>query len=405
MREAYEAAKPNARIKFAPDVYFETITIKKPGLVIEPIEKSLDVTIRQEVKPVFIIDIGPEEVCTINNLKLLLTGPNKELDMKAFQEYIEYDMFGSKTVIKEFYVRESMSTIILLKSGILKMNNCILSLDGMTKEIHRKVPCVVAMPNSSFEIFHCNFKGDTLNDSYTAGILSIKADTTVHECSFAHFKAGAIMVDCKPENHCVISENIIMTCLTAGIFIQGPASKPQIQGNKIRFCRCSAIITTLDVDAYIVQNEIQICGIGIEVQNNKSKIFDNSISKSHEYGMQLYGDDNTTRCMPLVWRNRVEQCAYDGIIVFGEQCEPDIRGNIIANNRRAGIKLMKNAVAHIGGTSRDDIREVPDLAQVERVSLEKETEAERVMAANLATPLPPPTVKLGAESAATLEAI
>lgn len=66
---------------------------------------------------------------------------------------------------------------------------------------------------------------------------------------------------------------------------------------------------------------------------------------------------------------------------------------------------MKNAVAHIGGTSRDDIREVPDLAQVEQVSLEKETEAERVMAANMATPLPPPTVKLGAESAATLEAI
>ena len=29
-------------------------------------------------------------------------------------------------------------------------------------EIHKKVPCVVALPNSSFEIFHCNFKGDTL---------------------------------------------------------------------------------------------------------------------------------------------------------------------------------------------------------------------------------------------------
>jgi len=43
---AYEASKPNGRIKFAPDVYCESITIRKPGLVLEPIEKTLDVTLR-----------------------------------------------------------------------------------------------------------------------------------------------------------------------------------------------------------------------------------------------------------------------------------------------------------------------------------------------------------------------
>ena len=59
--------------------------------------------------------------------------------------------------------------------------------------------------------------------------------------------------------------------------------------------------------------------------------------------------------MPLIWRNRIEQCAYDGIIVFGQHCEPDIRGNVIANNRKSGIKIMKNAIAHIGGTSKEDI--------------------------------------------------
>ena len=181
-------------------------------MIIEPIEKSLDVTIRQEVKPVFIIDIGPEEICTINNLKMILTGPNKELDMKAYQELIEFDMYGSSNVIREFYVKENMYTIIMVKSGILKMNNCILSLDGCTRETHRKVPCVVSQPNASLEIFHCNFKGDTLQDSWTAGILSLKSDTTIHECSFAHFNAGAIMVDTKPENNVVISENIIMSC-------------------------------------------------------------------------------------------------------------------------------------------------------------------------------------------------
>ena len=66
--------------------------------------------------------------------------------------------------------------------------------------------------------------------------------------------------------------------------------------------------------------------------------------------------------MPLIWRNKIEQCAFDGIIVFGPHCEPDIRGNIISNNRRSGIKIMKNAIAHIGGTSKEDIMVLPDMS-------------------------------------------
>mmetsp|Transcript_33574 Transcript_33574/g.51640 ORF Transcript_33574/g.51640 Transcript_33574/m.51640 type:complete len:91 (+) Transcript_33574:707-979(+) len=70
--------------------------------------------------------------------------------------------------------------------------------------------------------------------------------------------------------------------------------------------------------------------------------------------------DNRTRAMPLVWRNKIEQCAFDGVIVFGPHSEPDIRGNIIANNRKSGIKIMKAAQAHIGGTSKEDIQELPE---------------------------------------------
>jgi hypothetical protein len=159
-------------------------------------------------------------------MKLLMTGPNRELDMKVYQENIEFDKYGSDNCIREFHLNEDMYCIIMVKSGILKMNNCILSLDGCCKETHRKVPCIVSIPNTSIEIFHCNFKGDTINKSFTAGILSVKADMMVHECSFAHFDSGAIMVDCKPENNVVISENIIMSCETAGIFVQGVASIP-----------------------------------------------------------------------------------------------------------------------------------------------------------------------------------
>ena len=52
-------------------------------------------TVRQECRPCFIIELGPEEECTINNLKLIFTGPNKELDMKSYQEQFDFDMYGS----------------------------------------------------------------------------------------------------------------------------------------------------------------------------------------------------------------------------------------------------------------------------------------------------------------------
>ena len=42
-------------------------------------------------------------------------------------------------------------------------------------------------------------------------------------------------------------------------------------------------------------------------------------------------------------------------------CEPDIKGNIIANNRKAGIKIQNFAIATIGGSCKDDIKTLPDM--------------------------------------------
>lgn len=131
-------------------------------------------------------------------------------------------------------------------------------------------------------------------------------------------------------------------------------------------------------------------------------MFDNQIAKSHEYGIQVVGDDNKTRSMPLIWRNKIEQCAFDGIIVFGQHCEPDIRGNVIANNRKSGIKIMKNAIAHIGGTSKEDLNELPDMPKMDLNPLAMGPDGGHTMgAAGLSNPPP----KLSVESMTTLEAI
>ena len=55
--------------------------------------------------------------------------------------------------------------------------------------------------------------------------------------------------------------------------------------------------------------------------------------------MLVIGEDNRTRTMPLIWRNKIDSSGLDGIFVYGPICEPDIRGNIITSNRKAGIKF------------------------------------------------------------------
>jgi hypothetical protein len=56
---------------------------------------------------------------------------------------------------------------------------------------------------------------------------------------------------------------------------------------------------------------------------------------------------------------------------------------------------MKNAIAHIGGTSRDDILELPEIGDIDKLPLNDP--------AAIAQGVAPP--KLSAESLSTLEAI
>jgi hypothetical protein len=102
--------------------------------------------------------------------------------------------------MKEFFAHkpDDLYCIILIRSGMLKMNGCTLSLDGIFKETHKKVPCVAAMPQSSVEIKDCAFKGDTTNNADTAGLLAINADVKVIKSTFAYFKSGAVMIIAQP---------------------------------------------------------------------------------------------------------------------------------------------------------------------------------------------------------------
>jgi hypothetical protein len=44
-------------------------------------------------------------------------------------------------------------------------------------------------------------------------------------------------------------------------------------------------------------------------------------------------------------------------------CEPEIRGNVIIENRKAGIKLTEGAIAQIGGCNKVDIKFIPSVVK------------------------------------------
>eukprot|EP00347_Sterkiella_histriomuscorum_P014217 403361723 len=313
IQKAVDDAEPGSIIKIQPGLYEESVIVEKPGLVFEVGDKPGDITMQQQIKPCFYINLNPDENCTINGIRMLLKGPNKDEDITC----------------------------------------------GIFKEIHRKVPSIAVLPKNTLDIKNCSFKGDTTNDAYTTGILLLKSDANIFQCQFAHHKSGSIICDINPQNRVFIIDNQIVSSETAGIYVQGKASRPTIKGNKIRFCRSSAIITYLDVDGWILGNEMSINDVGIEILNNKSKVIENIIEKSHELGMKIVGDDNNTRCMPNIWKNRIFSCGQHGILCQGQYCEPDIRGNIIESNRKAGIKLTDDAIAHIGGTTKEEVKILP----------------------------------------------
>ena len=115
------------------------------------------------------------------------------------------------------------------------------------------------------------------------------------------------------------------------------------------FCKCAAITTNLEVEAYIAGNTIDQNDNGIEIIDNTTQVLQNNIQRSHENGIKISGD---RKSRPIIWKNLIESCSYNGIVCHGEHCNPDIRGNKIRLNRRSGIKVTEFANAEIRGITK-----------------------------------------------------
>lgn len=83
-----------------------------------------------------------------------------------------------------------------------------------------------------------------------------------------------------PNNLFVFKDNQIFSCSSAGIYVQGKQSKPIVTHNLFQACKCPSIIINTSVDAFIGMNSMEINEFGIELLNNRSIVFENTIQKS-----------------------------------------------------------------------------------------------------------------------------
>ena len=92
---------------------------------------------------------------------------------------------------------------------------------------------------------------------------------------------------------------------------------------------------------------------------NNSKVIYNTIQNQHQNGIKI-SSFGANICAPVVWLNLLEKCGYNGIEIRGKECCPDIRGNFIQHNRKAGIKLTEFAAAHIRGIKKPEYLDMGD---------------------------------------------
>ena len=77
------------------------------------------------------MDVGEGNICTINNIRMILRGPNRDGHTKNFGVKMDFESTGNEKCMKEFFAHkpEEMYCIVLLRSGTLKLNGCTLSLE------------------------------------------------------------------------------------------------------------------------------------------------------------------------------------------------------------------------------------------------------------------------------------
>ncbi|CAI2360731.1 unnamed protein product [Moneuplotes crassus] len=349
--EALAIASPGNIIQITEGNYSESLVVQTPNLTIETTDEDAKVIILSGKRPCVTIALDEEDKVEINRIRMVYKGPTAT---STFIQKIDmnYEKVGNERCIKEFKLNEGLPSAIMLLSGSLSLNRCVLSLNGVATNMTEKVPCIAAHERTSLSIINCFLFGDPDEEVFTAGLLAIRPfDVIIKDTVVKDHLAGGLMLSLCPYQDSVfqISNNKILKCQTAGIYIEGPGCTPEIIGNEVKYCNSVGIKIGDFVKADIRENQLIQNNDGIEVFNNKSTVIANEIEKSHGHGLLIHATLKEGKFNPTVKGNSISNCKFNGIQIQGDGLRVMIHNNTINNNRKCGIKVLDLAKADIVG--------------------------------------------------------
>ena len=89
-------------------------------------------------------------------------------------------------------------------------------------------------------------------------------------------------------------------------------------------CKNISIIITNAVKGFISLNTLQVNEIGIQIVNNSSLVYGNTIQKCHLDGIVIKSTSpmDELKAYPLVISNHIDASSHNGIVCKGMNCKP-----------------------------------------------------------------------------------
>ena len=265
----------------------------------------------------------------------------KETTIKGFK-FIHNAEKREETMHDEWIVspklNNSFCTAVLMKGGSCNIIDCTITL-GCAKV---PMPAVIAVAGS-LTISNTEIKGNS--EVGSVGVICKDANITLHECKiFQHMRGGVILNNSPGFNSMIYNCSIFRNKLF-GILSEIQDSQPMIQQNTIIQTEGPAIKISNGSSPSIIENDIKYNEIGIEILNSCPRIFNNHIN--YNFGSGIQARSTLSSCEPKIEENTILE-NENGILCTGDLCVPDIMQNtLIANNRKAGIRLEEDSHANI----------------------------------------------------------
>ena len=144
-------------------------------------------------------------------------------------------------------VDETINTSILIRRGILQIDECRFSLAAQ-KDSRRLYASIVVEQEGSLVITRSDFMGSM----GTVGIYNMGGKVNIRECSFKEHGGMAVWVNGGPETGLVMKNSVVSKC-GDGLVVNGPFSG-SVENNVISECSGVGMIALLGNSSNLINN-------------------------------------------------------------------------------------------------------------------------------------------------------